>query len=564
MKMGLAVGRRPRRWGRVVVPMANVRQLDAFLLSRQWRDADDGVEIVLWARAQGVAGARARLASGGGDVRATHRHDVRRPARSPSAHDARRSTRRRRLFSLAARARRGATAAARGGRDHPRVRREAVGSVRDGALRHRRAPHRGSRVTSVAASSSSTNPRIKTADASVALSVLALDLETDGFGGPLLSAALATRDTERVFVRGQRPATWSDTGLERRTARVVFVPDERALLTRLFAEIVALDPDVICGWNVIEFDLALLDARCARARHAVRDRTRRGARPRPAGLERERSVDRACARARRPRRHRDAQVRDVRLRTLHARARRARSSSDAARRSRPPPIPSPRSAACTPRTWPRSPTTTSRTAASSSTSSRRPISSASRWSARASPGCRWIGRAARSPRSITSTCRASIAAAWSRTTWAIDVDGRRRARAVTSSTSIPGLYRDVLSFDFRSLYPSIIRTFRIDPLGLLQPGDDPVPGEDGATFAREGAILPGLIDDAPRGARAAMASDERCALARHQDPDELLLRRARDAGLPLLRPAAARRRSRAAGTRSSSAPAPSSRATACR
>ena len=47
--------------------------------------------------------------------------------------------------------------------------------------------------------------------------------------------------------------------------------------------------------------------------------------------------------------------------------------------------------------------------------------------------------------------------------------------------SVPGLYRDVLSFDFRSLYPSIIRTFRIDPLGLFQPGDDPLPGEAGAT-----------------------------------------------------------------------------------
>ena len=59
--------------------------------------------------------------------------------------------------------------------------------------------------------------------------------------------------------------------------------------------------------------------------------------------------------------------------------------------------------------------------------------------------------------------------------------------------SVPGLYRDVLSFDFRSLYPSIIRTFQIDPLGLWQPGENPLPGEDGATFARGMAILPSLI-----------------------------------------------------------------------
>jgi hypothetical protein len=31
--------------------MSSARQLDAFLLSREWRDADDGVEVVLWARA---------------------------------------------------------------------------------------------------------------------------------------------------------------------------------------------------------------------------------------------------------------------------------------------------------------------------------------------------------------------------------------------------------------------------------------------------------------------------------------------------------------------------------
>jgi DNA polymerase-2 len=72
--------------------------------------------------------------------------------------------------------------------------------------------------------------------------------------------------------------------------------------------------------------------------------------------------------------------------------------------------------------------------------------------------------------------------------------------------SVPGLYRDVLSFDFRSLYPSIIRTFRIDPLGLFQPGEDPLPGEEGATFARDGAILPELIETLHDARSQAMAA----------------------------------------------------------
>ena len=59
--------------------------------------------------------------------------------------------------------------------------------------------------------------------------------------------------------------------------------------------------------------------------------------------------------------------------------------------------------------------------------------------------------------------------------------------------SRPGLYRNVALLDFKSLYSSIIRTFRIDPLSLAEPGGDPVPGFAGATYAREGGILPELI-----------------------------------------------------------------------
>lgn len=65
--------------------------------------------------------------------------------------------------------------------------------------------------------------------------------------------------------------------------------------------------------------------------------------------------------------------------------------------------------------------------------------------------------------------------------------------------STPGLYDHVLVLDFKSLYPSIIRTFCIDPLGLALgvgaglPEQDTVPGFLEARFAREGHILPQLI-----------------------------------------------------------------------
>ncbi len=63
--------------------------------------------------------------------------------------------------------------------------------------------------------------------------------------------------------------------------------------------------------------------------------------------------------------------------------------------------------------------------------------------------------------------------------------------------SQPGLYRHVLVLDFKSLYPSIIRTFQIDPMGLiegLKHPEDAIEGYRGALFSRERHYLPGLIE----------------------------------------------------------------------
>ncbi len=64
--------------------------------------------------------------------------------------------------------------------------------------------------------------------------------------------------------------------------------------------------------------------------------------------------------------------------------------------------------------------------------------------------------------------------------------------------STPGLYNNVLLLDFKSLYPSIIRTFQIDPFGLASgltaPDDKTIEGFSGGRFVHEGAILPELIE----------------------------------------------------------------------
>ena len=62
--------------------------------------------------------------------------------------------------------------------------------------------------------------------------------------------------------------------------------------------------------------------------------------------------------------------------------------------------------------------------------------------------------------------------------------------------SQPGLYRHVLVLDFKSLYPSIIRTFKIDPLGLIEGLKHPhtaIPGFRGAAFSRDKHFLPDII-----------------------------------------------------------------------
>lgn len=64
--------------------------------------------------------------------------------------------------------------------------------------------------------------------------------------------------------------------------------------------------------------------------------------------------------------------------------------------------------------------------------------------------------------------------------------------------SQPGLYKDVLVLDFKSLYPSIIRTFKIDPLGLaegLKSPDSAIEGFKGAVFSRESHFLPSIIEN---------------------------------------------------------------------
>ncbi|MBS3151488.1 DNA polymerase II [Candidatus Woesearchaeota archaeon] len=61
--------------------------------------------------------------------------------------------------------------------------------------------------------------------------------------------------------------------------------------------------------------------------------------------------------------------------------------------------------------------------------------------------------------------------------------------------SIPGIYENIIILDFKSLYPSIIRTFNIDPLTFVgkKPGKNLIIAPNRAAFKKEKGILPDII-----------------------------------------------------------------------
>ncbi|MDX1650366.1 MAG: DNA polymerase domain-containing protein, partial [Myxococcota bacterium] len=75
----------------------------------------------------------------------------------------------------------------------------------------------------------------------------------------------------------------------------------------------------------------------------------------------------------------------------------------------------------------------------------------------------------------------------------------------------PGLWRGVAVFDFKSLYPSLIRTFQLDPLAHATAGEDAVVAPGGARFAREGALLPQILERLAGRRAAARARGDRHA-----------------------------------------------------
>jgi DNA polymerase-2 len=468
--------------------------IDAFLLSRDWRERESGIEVVLWARAAAMP-VRARFSGlesvmfvpRGAGARADRRAERPLTTLQGAPVDALYFRSQRRLIEERDRLRgAGGVAFESDVKPHERflmerfvngaLRLHGPGTLRRGVLHLE-------------------NPSIQTVDVRVALSVLSLDLETDGFDGPLLSAAIATPGLERVFVRG--PGKDHDA--------IRFVPDEKTLLVELFAAIRENDPDVIVGWNVVEFDLTVLDARARTHRlDFALGRAGEFARVLPAASSSQVSIARVPGRVvldgiatLKSATHRfDRFTLDHVAHELLGRGKKIARGVDAMTEIR-------RMHA----------EDTDALAAYNLEDCRLVLAIFERADlvGFAMERARMTGLAMdRQGGSVAAFDHLYLPRLHRRGVVAPDVGYETELVPSPGGhvlESVPGLYRDVLAFDFRSLYPSIIRTFHIDPFGLARPGEDPLPGEDGATFPRDpqATILPGMIETLHEDRSRAMA-----------------------------------------------------------
>lgn len=105
------------------------------------------------------------------------------------------------------------------------------------------------------------NPTLRPADVDVAHRVLSFDIETDAAGQRLLAIALFGPAIDEVLI-----VDGSERPMPERATRCA---SELAALRAFRERIAALDPDVLTGWNIVDFDLNALERIAARLREPL-------------------------------------------------------------------------------------------------------------------------------------------------------------------------------------------------------------------------------------------------------------------------------------------------------
>jgi DNA polymerase-2 len=326
----------------------------------------------------------------------------------------------------------------------------------------------------------SRNPRIRGAAMNPHLEPCSFDIETNGHTGEILSIACCGK-TDAVFIRG--------AGTD--TAPVFFCGSEQAVLNRFFEHVRRDDPDLLIGWSVIDFDLWSIQTRCDALRIPFAMGRDTGARI-IAGRREGQRIARIPGRA----------VIDVpsMLRAyFHTFEEYSLDFVASAMLGKRKSIVE---------------TGTDKIEEINRRFSEDPLSLASYNLLDAQLTKEIFEKATILPNSIERSKRSghlldrtggSVAAfdylylpRLHRAGYvAPDAADREIAEAPLPGGHVlepkPGRCENVLVFDFRSLYPSLIMTFKIDPLGFISPSPNRVQGPEGPSFAVDAAILPSII-----------------------------------------------------------------------
>jgi DNA polymerase-2 len=342
------------------------------------------------------------------------------------------------------------------------------------------------------------NPELAPAPAArVSLRTLSLDLETTPDASRIFAAALAGCGAEEVHLVA-----------ERAVAGAIVYASEGELLGALVARMRALDPDVLLGWNVVDFDLRVLLARCTALRI-------------PCAIGRTREPPRLIvdqgpfsqSRAEVPGRMvldgiplvRDAlKLADYRLETV-ARAVLGRGKKIDQE--------VPDAAAEILRLWREAPEAL---AAYNLEDARLVPEILAREGLLelAIERSRLTGmQLDRVGASIASFDALYLPELRRRGFVAASVEERVPVAVAGGALidSTPGFHARVAVFDFKSLYPSLIRTFSLDPLAHARAGEDAIAAPNGARFSRSESILPEALGELASRREAAKARGDRHA-----------------------------------------------------
>ena len=354
------------------------------------------------------------------------------------------------------------------------------------------------------------------------LVLASIDIETDTRAGTIRAVSLAVEggagDTRgptrivRVLVPG-RSATERLPGEEQ--GRLVFHAEESSLLSSFAEDLVAADPDAITGWNVLDFDIPHLAERFASARvpfaigrslENARFLPGEGRRSAAAIVPGRQVIDALRAVRSGPVRYEDYTLQTVASAVL-AEGKTVGESGE-------------EKIAALDRLYAEDPASFGLYCLTDSRLVLRILEKTGLFRLA-------VERAALTGVSLDKawTSVASFERAYAAELRSLSVAPPPRptaaeARAVSGAAggtvldAVTGLFDNVAVFDFRSLYPSIMRSFNVDPLAHARAlsGEGPtLVAPNGAAFVRERGPLPALIDSYFAERSRALASGDEVA-----------------------------------------------------